>query len=297
MTTAVLTERRRAERLPAAIRALRPRQWTKNLLLFAGLLFAGRLDDVSSWLAATTAFAAFCLVSSACYLLNDLHDVDADRLHPTKRLRPIAAGELGRRRAVLLAELFAPAGLVLGAVLGWETLALLGGFATVQLAYTFGLKRLAFIDVLVIAGLFVLRAAAGAAAIGVRISPWLLVCTSLLALFLALTKRRAELARVEAGQSAGREALERYSLPLADRLVHAAGFATIGAYALYAFQSPKAAMALTIPLVGVGVCRYLFLTQYRELGEEPEQVLLSDAVVIGAVLCWVALAAALLAKP
>lgn len=297
MTTAVLTERRRAERLPAAIRALRPRQWTKNLLLFAGLLFAGRLDDVSSWLAAATAFAAFCLVSSAFYLLNDLRDVDADRLHPTKRLRPIAAGELGRRRALLLAGLLAPAGLVLGAVLGWETLALLGGFAAVQLAYTFGLKRLAFIDVLVIAGVFVLRAAAGAAAVGVRISPWLLVCTSLLALFLALAKRRAELARVGAERSVGRAALDRYSLPLADRLVHAAAFASIAAYALYGFQSPEAAMAITIPLVAVGVCRYLFVTQYRELGEEPEQVLLSDPVLIGAVLCWVALAATLLAKP
>ncbi|HSC51220.1 MAG TPA: hypothetical protein VLD16_13230 [Gaiellaceae bacterium] len=150
---------------------------------------------------------------------------------------------------------------------------------------------------LAIAGLFVLRAAAGAAAVGVRISPWLLVCTSLLALFLALAKRRAELVRVTGSRSVGRAALERYSLPLVDRLVHATAFACIAAYALYGFEAPEAAMALTIPLVAAGVCRYLFVTQYRELGEEPEQVLLSDPVLIGSVLCWVAVAGTVLARP
>lgn len=150
---------------------------------------------------------------------------------------------------------------------------------------------------LAIAGLFVLRAAAGAAAVGVRISPWLLVCTSLLALFLALAKRRAELVRVTGSRSVGRAALERYSLPLVDRLVHATAFACIAAYALYGFEAPEPAMALTIPLVAAGVCRYLFVTQYRELGEEPEQVLLSDPVLIGSVLCWVAVAGTVLARP
>jgi 4-hydroxybenzoate polyprenyltransferase len=296
MTAAATEARRQTRRQGAAIRALRPRQWTKNILLFAGLLFAGKLDEPTAWLAALTAFAAFCAVSSAAYLVNDVHDADADRLHPSKRFRPIASGELSPQRAFALAALLSAAGLGLAATTGWETVAMLAGFGAVQLAYTFGLKLLAFVDVLAISGLFVLRAAAGAAAVTVRISPWLLVCTTLLALFLGLAKRRAELIRVSAARTPGRQVLGQYPLGLVDRLVHATAFASIAAYAFYAFESPDSAMAVTIPFVVVGLCRYLYVIEYRDLGEEPDHVLLSDPAIIGSVVCWVAVAATVLAK-
>jgi 4-hydroxybenzoate polyprenyltransferase len=296
MTVAATQARRQARHQSAAIRALRPRQWTKNILLFAGLLFAGKLDEPTAWLAALAVFAAFCAVSSAAYLVNDVHDADADRLHPSKRFRPVASGELSPRRAFALAALLSAAGLGLAATTGWVTVAMLAGFGAVQLAYTFGLKLLAFVDVLAISGLFVLRAAAGAAAVNVRISPWLLVCTTLLALFLGLAKRRAELIRVSAARTPGRQALGQYPLPLVDRLVHATAFASIAAYASYAFESPDSAMAVTIPFVVAGLCRYLYVIEYRDLGEEPDHVLLSDPAIIGSVVCWVAVAATVLAR-
>jgi 4-hydroxybenzoate polyprenyltransferase len=251
----------------AALVALRPRQWTKNLLLFAGLLFAGKIGETSLWLDACVAFVAYCAASSASYLANDVRDAPHDREHPVKRLRPIATGELPTRLAIALAVVLACAAFGLAAYLGPWSIAFMAGFLALQTAYSAGLKHVVLIDVLVIAALFVVRASAGAEAVDVHISPWLLICTGLLALFLALAKRRAELVAAS----------------------------TVIAYSLYTFgaRDSKAMMA-TVPFVVYGVFRYLLLLHRHDLGEEPENVLLTDVPLIVTLVAWAATSAVIL---
>jgi 4-hydroxybenzoate polyprenyltransferase len=295
--TATVRAPARSSREPwrAVVSALRPHQWSKNLLLFAGIIFAAKIEDWSRWLEAGAAFVAYCAASSAAYLINDVRDVSQDRLHPVKRERAIARGELAQTHALQIAALLGILAFGLAAVLGPGSLLYLGLFSVLQVAYTLGLKRVVLVDVLVIAGLFVLRAAAGAEAVDVRISPWLLVCTALLALFLGLAKRRGELVLVGAEETPGRPVLEGYSLRLVDRLVAVVAAATIVAYALYALTARDSkAMAVTIPFVAFGVVRYLILVHRRGLGEEPEHVLLTDWPIILTVALWVLTAAAVL---
>jgi 4-hydroxybenzoate polyprenyltransferase len=204
MALAVLDAQR--SRARAATAALRPRQWTKNLLLFAGLVFAAKLGDATRWLEAFLAFAAYCAASSAAYLANDVRDAAHDREHPVKRLRPVASGELPPNLALGVAGALAAAALAAAVVLGPWSVAFIAAFLGLQGAYTAGLKHVVLIDVFAIAGLFVVRASAGAEAVDVRISPWLLICTGLLALFLALAKRRAELVLVGAEATRGLKA-------------------------------------------------------------------------------------------
>jgi len=287
---------RRRSPVRAALVALRPRQWSKNLLVFAGLVFAAKLGDAGRWAEAVACFAAYCAVSSAAYLANDVRDREADRGHPVKRARPIARGELSARAALVLAAILATTAMGVAGLLGLASLALLLGFAGLQAAYTLGLKHVVLIDVLVIAGLFVIRAAAGAAAVDVRISPWLLLCTALLALFLALAKRRGELVLVGARRTPGRRVLEGYSLELVDQLVAIVASSTVIAYALYTLTAEHSrALLATVPFVVFGVFRYLLLMHRDDVGEEPEQVLLSDVPILLAVAGWVATAAAILA--
>ena len=279
----------------AAIVALRPRQWLKNLLVFAGLVFAAKLGDAGRWLEAVAAFGAYCAVSSAAYLVNDLRDREDDRMHPVKRARPIARGELAPRRAVVLAAGLAAAALALAGVLGLVSVAFLLAFAGLQAAYSFSLKHVVLLDVLVIGSLFVIRAAAGAAAVDVRISPWLLLCTALLALFLALAKRRGELVLVGAQHTPGRPVLEGYSLELVDQLVAIVGASTVIAYSLYTLTARDSkALLATVPFVIFGLFRYLLLVHRDDIGEEPEQVLLTDVPIILAVAGWIATAAVIL---
>lgn len=281
--------------LRAVASALRPRQWSKNLLLFAGIVFAAKIDDWSRWPEAIAAFVAYCAASSAAYLVNDVRDAPQDRLHPVKRERAIARGELSQARALQLGVLLGLLAFGLAALLGLRSLLFLGLFVGLQTVYTLGLKRVVLVDVLAIAGLFVLRAAAGAEAVDVRISPWLLLCTALLALFLGLAKRRGELVLVGAEETPGRPVLEGYSLRLVDRLVAVVATATVATYALYALTARDSkAMGLTIPFVAFGVVRYLVLVHRHGLGEEPEQVLLSDWPTIVTVALWVLTAALVL---
>jgi 4-hydroxybenzoate polyprenyltransferase len=280
----------------AGFAALRPRQWSKNLLLFAGLVFAAKLGDATRWLEALVAFAAYCAASSAAYLVNDIRDAANDRQHPVKRLRPIASGELSAASAVALAACLTAAALAGAAVLGLGSLAFVGAFLVLQGAYTAGLKHVVLIDVLAIAGLFVLRASAGAEAVDVRISPWLLICTGLLALFLALAKRRAELVLVGAEETPGRPVLEGYSLALVDQLVSVVAASTVIAYSLYTFTARDSkAMMATMPFVLYGVFRYLLLLHRHDLGEEPENVLLTDVPLLLTIAAWAATCAAILA--
>jgi 4-hydroxybenzoate polyprenyltransferase len=282
--------------LRAALVALRPRQWSKNLLLFAGILFAAELADLVRWIEAVTAFAAYCAASSAAYLANDVRDAASDRLHPLKRERPVARGELSRRAALWLAAGLAVFALGLALALGPLSLLLLALFLGLQGAYTLSLRDVVLLDVIAISGLFVLRAAAGAEAVDVRISPWLLLCTALLALFLALAKRRGELVLAGREGTPGRAVLSGYSLGLVDQLVTVVAASTIVAYSLYTVASEhSAALMATIPFVIFGLFRYLLLVHRDDLGEEPEQILLSDRPILVAVALWALTAAAILA--
>jgi 4-hydroxybenzoate polyprenyltransferase len=281
--------------LQAALVSLRPRQWTKNLLLFAGIIFAAKLGDAARWGEALAAFAAYCAASSASYLVNDVRDAQHDREHPSKRSRPIARGELSPRPAEALAALLIFSAFLLVAPLGLASILFLCTFFALQAAYTLALKHIVLLDVMTIGGLFVVRAAAGAAAVDVRISPWLLLCTALLALFLALAKRRGELVLVGAESTPGRPVLEGYSLALVDQLVTIVAASTVISYCLYTFTARDSkAMMITIPFVVFGVFRYLLLMHRRDLGEEPEEVLLRDLPILVCIAGWVASAALIL---
>jgi 4-hydroxybenzoate polyprenyltransferase len=279
----------------ALLAALRPRQWVKNLLLFAGILFAAKLGEPWRFGEAVAAFAAYCAASSAAYLVNDVRDADDDRRHPVKRRRPVAARELTSTRAIALAVLLSVTALALTLLLGLVSVALLLAFCALQAGYTWGLKHLVLVDVAVIAGLFVIRAAAGAVAVDVRISPWLLVCTGLLALFLALGKRRAELVLVERLSYRGRPVLDGYSIGLVEQLLTMVAAATIASYAVYTVTAHETrALAATIPFVVFGLSRYLLLLHRRSVGEEPENVLLGDVPILATVAVWAVTCAAVL---
>jgi len=287
----------KSRRRPAAALgvALRPRQWSKNLLLFAGIVFAAEIGDPRKWLQAGAAFLLYCAASSAAYLLNDLVDAPADRLHPVKRRRPLARGELSRGTAALAASALALLALVVAGSLGLVAVSFLALFLAIQAAYTLALKHVVLVDVMAIAGLFVVRAAAGADAVDVRISPWLLVCTGLLALFLALGKRRGELVLVGAEATPGRPVLEGYSLAFVDQLIGVVAAGTVLAYAVYTLTARDSqALAATIPFVLFGVFRYLLLLHRAGKGEEPEDVLATDLPILATVTVWAATSAAIL---
>jgi 4-hydroxybenzoate polyprenyltransferase len=294
--SASLVKRRAGRRTPEVadvLAGLRMRQWSKNLLLFAGLLFASKLGDAGGWAEACLAFAAFCAASSAAYLVNDVRDAEADRRHPAKRRRPVARGALSPRAAVVLAVCLGVAAVSLAGAVRPVFAALLACFLALQLVYSWGLKRVVAIDVLTIALLFTIRAGAGAVAVDVRVSAWLLACTALLALFLALGKRRAELSGIGASH---RVVLARYSLGAIDRLLVLVAAATIGAYCAYAFTARDSLeMVATIPFVAAGVGRYLVLIHRDGLGEAPEDVLLGDRPTLIAAALWTLTAVLVLA--
>jgi 4-hydroxybenzoate polyprenyltransferase len=266
--------------------SLRPRQWTKNLLVFAGLLFSKNLFSVPLLLKTLAGFVLFCLLSGAEYLINDLADLRQDRVHPLKSQRPIASGKLPAHWAVIAAGLFLPAGLVLSFLLdtafGWAALL----YVLIMTAYTFLLKRIVILDVLVIAFGFVLRAAAGAVLIHVTISSWLLVCTTFLALFLGLCKRRHELVILGADASVHREILGEYSVPLLDQMIAVVTASTVMAYALYTMAADTLVkfgtrnLIFTVPFVLYGIFRYLYLVHQKNMGGSPEQILLKDKGMI-----------------
>ena len=289
-----MTEADRAAR-GGLLTAMRPRQWSKNLLLYAGILFAAELDDPQRWLQATAAFVAYCLASSAAYIFNDVRDAPHDRLHPLKRNRPIASGAVRPNRALNVAGILAALAFAIVAPLGLGSLAYMAGFLGLQVAYSLGLKNIPLIDVMAISGLFVIRAAAGAEAVDVPISPWLLICTALLALFLALAKRRGELASTGVS-GPGRPVLSGYSFALVDQLVSIVAACTIVAYALYTFEAREgSAMMATIPFVVYGLFRYIQLMHREDLGEEPENVLLTDVPILATIAAWAVTSAVILA--
>jgi 4-hydroxybenzoate polyprenyltransferase len=270
--------------LSLLFRLLRVNQWTKNGVVFAAFFFAlgDHNQNLSVWLFWKVALAAlaFAFVSSGIYILNDLRDAPKDRLHPVKRLRPIASGEVRPPATLAVSALMLVAGLWGSWQIAPRLFAVTAAYFAMQLAYTFGLKTVSLLDVMIIAAGFVLRAIAGARAIDVPISPWLLVCTFFLALFLALCKRRHEKLSLD-GQGT-RAALDGYDAKLLDLLVAVSAGATIVVYSIYTLWPDTVAkfgtnrLAATIPFVVFGVFRYLDLAYRHDRGERPERVLLTD---------------------
>ncbi len=269
------------------IRSMRPRQWVKNGVVLAALVFARQGDRVSSLLRALAALALFSLLASAVYLFNDLLDRERDRLHPTKRQRPIAAGTLSPVVAGLAALFLATGSVGLSFWLAPRFGIVALAYLVLQILYSTWLKHLVLLDVFAIAAGFVLRVVAGAVVIGVPISNWLYLCTLLLALFLACAKRRAELLAFDEGEAANhRRSLAHYSVGLLDQMIGILAACTILAYALYTLSSETQAkfgtdaLKYTIPFVIFGLFRYLYLVHQHSRGESPEKVLLTDAPLL-----------------
>jgi 4-hydroxybenzoate polyprenyltransferase len=270
------------------LETMRPKQWIKNLFVFAGLLFSNELLDAGAWAAALTVFVAFCLVSGATYLLNDALDAEADRHNARTASRPVARGDLSPAGALVACALAAIVGLALAFVVNWQTLAVLGGYLALQIAYSNWLKHMLFVDVMTIAAGFVLRAVAGGTAVAVPVSSWLLLCTGLLAVFLGFTKRRAEAVAMGGGAQPKRAVLENYSVGLLDELIAVVTPSTVVAYCLYAVTGAKTQlMLLTVPFVMYGIFRVLFLIHHRS-GEtdEPAAVVLRDRPLLACVIGW-----------
>ena len=258
--------RPRRSPLRAAIKTGRPKEWIKNVFVFAGLLFSGKFTEGHAIAEATITFVAFCLISSAGYFVNDLIDVELDRKHPKKRFRPLAAGELSERTAMIIAPVLAAIAIAIafGAV-NWEVGLMAVGYGVAQIAYSLGLKQIVIIDVMTLAGLFILRVAAGASAVDAHASEWLLLCTGMLAAFLGFTKRRQEaVSELHEGTST-RPVLEHYSLPFLDQMVSLVTTGTVLSYAIYTVNSPLigSQMMLTSPAVVYGIFRYLYLIYDR----------------------------------
>jgi 4-hydroxybenzoate polyprenyltransferase len=280
------TEQVPAPRSPAraVLKEMRPTEWIKNVLVFAGVLFSGKFNDGGALVDATVAFGAFCLISSAGYFVNDLLDVELDRQHPKKRFRPIAAGEIGEGAAKLWAAGLAAAALALALAVNWEVGLIVVGYGAAQVAYSLGLKQFVIVDVMTIAGLFILRVVAGAIAVDAHASEWLLLCTGFLAMFLGFTKRRQEaVSELHEGTST-RPVLEHYSLPFLDQMVSLVTTGTVISYAVYTVNSPLigSEMMLTIPPVIYGIFRYLYLIYDRSDDRSTAAIVAEDKGMIAA---------------
>ena len=273
------------------LRAMRPKQWTKNVFVFVGVFFDGKVLHPAKLGASLLAFVAFCLVSSAIYLINDLADIEKDRLHPVKRRRPLPSGTLApaiaRAAAVILLLVTLPGSFAIDTSFG-IAVAL---YAATMALYSFVLKNHVIIDVMAVAAGFVLRVYAGAAVVHVsRFSPWLYVCTTLGALFIAINKRRHELLLLAENANAHRASLQEYNLAFLDNMTSLVTSAALASYSFYTFSAPNLpanhSMMLTIPFLIYGIFRYLYLIHIRNLGGAPEEIVLGDRPLLISLLLW-----------
>jgi 4-hydroxybenzoate polyprenyltransferase len=265
--------------LRAAIKTGRPKEWIKNVFVFAGLLFSGKFSQSHEVIEAVITFISFCLISSAGYFVNDLIDVELDRKHPKKRFRPLAAGELSEGAAKVIAPVIAIVAIAIAfGLVNWEVGLMVVGYGIAQMAYSLGLKQIVIVDVMTLAGLFILRVAAGASAVDAHASEWLILCTGMLAAFLGFTKRRQEaVSELHEGTST-RPVLEHYSLPFLDQMVSLVTTGTVISYSIYAVNSPLigSQMMLTIPPVIYGIFRYLYLIYDRSDDRSMAQIVAGD---------------------
>jgi 4-hydroxybenzoate polyprenyltransferase len=272
--------------------SVRPAEWIKNTFVFAGLVFSRKLTDPAAVIASVTAFAIFCALSGVVYLINDVSDRDRDRQHPRKCDRPIACGALSVGTALSAAAVLAAGGLTAAWMMGRAFGAVATAYVTLLALYSGPLKHIVIIDVLTIAIGFVLRVAAGAVAVGVPMSHWLLVCTILLAMFLGLSKRRHELTLLTDGATGHRRILQEYSPYLLDQMIGVVTASTLMAYVFYAISEETAVrfgtslLGLTIPFPLYGIFRYLYLVHQREGGGSPAELLLNDRPLLACVALW-----------
>ena len=283
--------------------SLRPGQWTKNLLVFAGLIFGQRLTDPEAAAVAVGAFAIFCVLSGVVYLINDVRDRDADRLHPTKQHRPIASGAMSPRAAIVTALVLAAAALAGAFAINVPFGLAAGAYVVLLSLYSMTLKHVVILDVLTLSGGFVLRALGGAMAVAVEFSHWLLLLTLLLALFLALSKRRAELVALADGATRHRRILAEYSPYLLDQMIGVVTASTLLAYAFYTISAETVQkfgtdkLLWTVPFPLYGIFRYLYLVHQRAGGGNPSETLLEDRPILLCVALWGASVIAILYGP
>jgi 4-hydroxybenzoate polyprenyltransferase len=283
--------------------SVRPGEWIKNTFVFAGLIFSRQLTDQTAALASLAAFGIFCALSGVVYLINDVADRERDRQHPRKRERPIAAGALAPGTALSTAALLAAGGLTAAWTMGSAFGAIATSYVTLLALYSGPLKHIVIIDVLTIAVGFVLRVAAGAVAVGVPMSHWLLVCTILLAMFLGLSKRRHELTLLADGAIGHRRILQEYSPYLLDQMIGVVTASTLMAYVFYATAEETAEkfgtslLGLTIPFPLYGIFRYLYLVHQKEGGGSPAELLLNDRPLLACVALWGIAVVVIIYKP
>ncbi len=277
----------------ALLKTMRPKQWTKNVFVFAALVFDKKMFNMDYLGRAVAAFFLFCMVSGVVYVLNDIVDAEKDRLHPKKKNRPIASGTLPASLAAPIAAAILVVSLILSFLLSMEFGVIILIYFLINVAYSFSLKHIVIVDVLTIAAGFVLRVAAGTVIFPIeRFSPWLYVCTILLALFLALSKRRQEIVLLASKANNHRKILDEYNLRFLDEMISMVSSTTIIAYALYTFSAPNLPknhlMMVTVAFVIYGIFRYMYLIHVREETAPPDEVLLKDKPLLLDVVLWVA---------
>ena len=281
--------------LLASLALMRPKQWVKNSFVFAGLIFSQNILEPQLFLLTFWAFISFCLLSSSVYIINDLSDIEEDKLHPRKKNRPLPAGRITSTQAISLLTVLLAASLLLAWNLGNLFFAVAVIYFLLIVGYTFLFKHIVLLDIFTISAGFILRVVAGTVVISVIISPWLLICTLLLSLFLALIKRRAEIVSLENGGVDHRKVLQDYSIKFVDQLISIITAATITAYSVYTFTASKTEfLMLSIPFVIYGLFRYLYLVHEQDMGCSPEEVLFKDKPLLINISIWVVLSAVIL---
>ncbi len=266
--------------------SMRPKQWYKNLVIFIGIIFSINLLNLNLWIDVIAAFTIFCILSGSIYILNDILDLEKDKNHPKKKNRPLASGRLKVPYAMTFAIILICIALTGAYLLNLQFFMVSVAFFILMLVYSFFLKEIIIVDIMVISIGFVLRAMAGALAIGVYVSPWLIICAFLLALFLALGKRRHELVLLKENASNHRKILGEYSTDMLDQMINITTSALIMSYSLYTFFSGNTYIMITIPFAFYGLFRYIFLVHARNMGGEPEMIFKDKGMVISIVL-WV----------
>ena len=272
--------------------SLRPKQWTKNVVVFAGLFFAGDVWKTSKLALALLTFGLFCLTSSSGYLLNDIFDREKDRLHPHKQLRPIAAGRISIKTAAFWAVILLAMALYFSYQVSYIFAVILSTYYVLTLFYSAYLKQIIIVDVMIIASGFMFRAIGGTLILGEEVSSWLIICTIFLALFLALSKRRSEVVSLGTNASSVRKTLGEYNSHLLDQMLNIVTAACLMSYALYTLDPSTVAkfgtrrLVFTLPFVIYGIFRYLYLVHNRNLGESPEQVILSDKPLLACIVLY-----------
>ncbi len=276
------------------LKSLRPQQWIKNFFIFAAIIFSRNIFNLPLLLKAVIAFIAFCVLSSSLYILNDLKDLEEDKHHPIKSKRPLASGRLKKSHAILSFVILSSLGFILAVTLNRNFFIIALVYFILQIAYSFRLKHVVILDVFVIAAGFLIRVVAGGLAIEVSLSSWLLICTTLLALFLALGKRRHELVLLEEEASAHRPILEEYNPYFLDQLIAVVTASIVIAYCLYTIDAKTVAkfgttnLLYTVPFVFYGIFRYLYLIHQKSKGGSPETLILKDKPLLIDIFLWIA---------